>query len=353
MSGLKERYIKLSNDYQRVDKFDRAINTVGDLANDLQRGDFSRYPRFSPYGSNNDFFAKRERVKQVVKRAKESINSLRARREDATREINNIETLGLYLRYRRNQMGMSFRDICKKGGLEIKKPKNLSRVELAHKKIRRKYIDAYQRAGIEIPKRLIIKNFMGENPSEPKNLSQFLRAARMATGLTIEGMGRRINYSAGSLSSIEEGKKRVSKKVLKGYKDILDIDIPKKLIEDDKEQRRSTIKKRNLRILSNQLKRHEAQGPEKGNELGYFLRLERLKTGLSARKLAEMTGYTPTNISFVENGRVRIVNENFLNACEQLFNTVIPQNLRDENRKRQENLNKRKAEGIRKYQFGP
>ncbi len=353
MALNKEAYQVVSSVYKRVEKFDTAIRKVNTFANDLQRGDFSHYPTFNPYGPKNNFLAKRDKAREAIVRVKEnSVPSLNSMKEDALKDISTQETLGMFFRYRRMQMGMSFREVCMKGGLDIKNPKSLSHVETSYRKIPRKYLEAYQKAGVDIPRRLLVRNFTGKDYKPPETLNEFLHFARLINGLTFVEMGRLMNYSPGSLAGMEEGKKRVSRRILLGYQRILGIKAPKALISLDQEQRKATIREKYERLIAKQLKEHEAQKPPEENRLGFFLRLVRLRARMTAAQLAEKTGYTPTSISFSEKGKNKIISEYLLDAYENLFEITIPEDLREENRRRQKELNKRKGQGIKKYKFG-
>ena len=52
-----------------------------------------------------------------------------------------------------------------------------------------------------------------------------LRAARLAAKISLTEMARRIGFTKGYLSGIENGKETPSEKVLRGYEQVLDVEL--------------------------------------------------------------------------------------------------------------------------------
>lgn len=211
----------------RIQKAEKAIHKLGQFANCLQRGDFSQYPRFSPYKRNGNGITEQteNNLKIASKIKRTSIPILRSVIEKSERFIDENQSnlpLRVQLKHKREIRGIPMKEISRQSGIRTsyisrfesgERPPNAqivnaycSTLKLSDEE-KDKYLDATEEEKEERRKFFIKKRVEKEKDFESEGLSfgQALRRIREAAGLSLSDLALESGLTRRGIHYIELG----------------------------------------------------------------------------------------------------------------------------------------------------
>lgn len=316
--GKERMLLELQTRQERINRLEEATFRLGNLSNALQRSDFSKYPRLSPYKRTGDGMAQQlNRNLNIIRRIKQvSIPKLNSEISGSEKFIEENWTnlpLRVQLGHQRRIRKVPISQVARHVGIN---PASFWKFELGQKppnekmvsaycdafKLngaeRKNYMDVIEEERAELRRRFVKKRVENKEPIQPEKapFGVVLRRLRETAGLSLKALAKETGLTPGGIWRVENG-----------------------TTEDPYESTLvKLLKARSITVPEEALPEWLTNPSNKGQ----YLRSLRVRAGITSAEFSETTGRHQSSIMLTERGN-RAPTKKTIKLYEQVLGKKI------------------------------